>query len=233
MAILSRLIVAALALSPASGFVGPASVRAPSALNAATISAKEVQKLRKDSGAGMMDCKKALVEADGDFEAASEWLRVKGLASAAKKGERATKEGLVETYVHTGGKLGVMVEVNCETDFVSKGEKFHELAKMLAMQIAACPAVEYVKPEDIPSQRAERHRDEERGPRGKPEEIKVKMVEGRVNKMFKENILLEQAYIKDPQMTVADFVTRFKFNLGETGGDDDDGESDQAPTRPD
>ena len=239
MAILSRLIFAALALSPASGFVGPASVRAPSALNAATISAKEVQKLRKDSGAGMMDCKKALVEADGDFEAASEWLRVKGLASAAKKGERATKEGLIETYVHTGGKLGVMVEVNCETDFVSKGEKFHELAKMLAMQIAACPAVEYVKTEDIP----ESARDAERAIEmknedleGKPEEIKVKMVEGRVNKMFKEKILLEQAYIKDPQMTVADFVasyvavlgeniqvTRFtKFNLGETGGDDDE-----------
>ncbi|KAH8065806.1 hypothetical protein JL722_189 [Aureococcus anophagefferens] len=238
MAILSRLIVAALALSPASGFVGPASVRAPSALNAATISAKEVQKLRKDSGAGMMDCKKALVEADGDFEAASG-----GSASRASRPPRrrasAAKEGLVETYVHTGGKLGVMVEVNCETDFVSKGEKFHELAKMLAMQIAACPAVEYVKPEDIP----ESARDAERAIEmknedleGKPEEIKVKMVEGRVNKMFKENILLEQAYIKDPQMTVADFVasyvavlgeniqvTRFtKFNLGETGGDDDE-----------
>ena len=88
----------------------------------------------------MMDCKKALVEADGDKEKAAEWLRVKGLASAGKKEGRATKEGLVETYVHTGGKLGVMVEVNCETDFVSKGDKFKELTKMLAMQIAACPA---------------------------------------------------------------------------------------------
>merc|ERR1719183_3329895 len=115
-----------------------------------------------------MDCKKALVEADGDVEKASEWLRVKGLASAAKKGERATKEGLIETYVHTGGKLGVMVEVNCETDFVSKGDKFKE-----------------------------------------------KMVEGRVNKMFKEKILLDQKYIKDDSMTVADFVASYVAVLGE------------------
>ena len=239
MAILSRLIFAALALSPASGFVGPASVRAPSALNAATISAKEVQKLRKDSGAGMMDCKKALVEADGDFEAASEWLRVKGLASAAKKGERATKEGLVETYVHTGGKLGVMVEVNCETDFVSKGDKFKELCKMVAMQIAACPTVTHVKFEDIPAELMDAEREVEMKNEdlaGKPEEIKKKMVEGRVNKMFKEKVLLDQPYIKDPKMTVNDFVasyvavlgeniqvTRFhKFQLGETAADDEE-----------
>ena len=218
MAILSRLIFAALALSPASGFVGPASVRAPSALNAATISAKEVQKLRKDSGAGMMDCKKALVEADGDFEAASEWLRVKGLASAAKKGERATKEGLVETYVHTGGKLGVMVEVNCETDFVSKGDKFKELCKMLAMQIAACPGVEYVKAEDISEEARAKERALEMKSEdleGKPEAIKEKMVEGRVNKMFKEKILLDQKYIKDDSMTVADFVASYVAVLGE------------------
>ncbi|KAH8043784.1 hypothetical protein JL720_17299 [Aureococcus anophagefferens] len=144
MAILSRLIVAALALSPASGFVGPASVRAPSALNAATISAKEVQKLRKDSGAGMMDCKKALVEADGDFEAASVAPR-QGLASAAKK-SGARRRRASSRRACTGGKLGVMVEVNCETDFVSKGEKFHELAKMLAMQIAACRPSSHAHP---------------------------------------------------------------------------------------
>jgi len=125
---------------------------------AATISAKDVSALRKESGAGMMDCKKALVEADGDKEKAAEWLRVKGLASAGKKEGRATKEGLVETYVHTGGKLGVMVEVNCETDFVSKGDKFKELTKMLAMQIAACPAVEYVKTEDIGEDARDRER---------------------------------------------------------------------------
>merc|ERR1711924_535920 len=158
----------------------------------------DVSALRKASGAGMMDCKKALVEADGDVEKASEWLRVKGLASAAK-------EGLIETYVHTGGKLGVMVEVNCETDFVSKGDKFKELCKMLAMQIAACPGVEYVKAEDISEEARAKERALEMKSEdleGKPEAIKEKMVEGRVNKMFKEKILLDQKYIKDDSMTV-------------------------------
>jgi len=173
---------------------------------------------QKNAGAGMMDCKKALVEADGDVEKASEWLRVKGLASAAKKGERATKEGLIETYVHTGGKLGVMVEVNCETDFVSKGDKFKELCKMLAMQIAACPGVEYVKAEDISEEARAKERALEMKSEdleGKPEAIKEKMVEGRVNKMFKEKILLDQKYIKDDSMTVADFVASYVAVLGE------------------
>ena len=172
----------------------------------------------KNAGAGMMDCKKALVEADGDVEKASEWLRVKGLASAAKKGERATKEGLIETYVHTGGKLVVMVEVNCETDFVSKGDKFKELCKMLAMQIAACPGGEYVKAEDISEEARAKERALEMKSEdleGKPEAIKEKMVEGRVNKMFKEKILLDQKYIKDDSMTVADFVASYVAVLGE------------------
>ena len=166
----------------------------------------------------MMDCKKALVEADGDVEKASEWLRVKGLASAAKKGERATKEGLIETYVHTGGKLGVMVEVNCETDFVSKGDKFKELCKMLAMQIAACPAVEHVKYDDIPealiaAERAVEMKNEDL--EGKPDNIKEKIVEGRVQKMFKQKVLLEQDYIKDPNMKVDAFVASYVALLGE------------------
>ena len=157
----------------------------------------------------MMDCKKALVEADGDVEKASEWLRVKGLASAAKKGERATKEGLIETYVHTGGKLGVMVEVNCETDFVSKGDKFKELCKMLAMQIAACPGVEYVKAEDISEEARAKERALEMKSEdleGKPEEIKEKMVAGRVNKLFKERALLDQPYVMDPTVTVDEHI---------------------------
>ena len=166
----------------------------------------------------MMDCKKALVEADGDGAQATEWLRVKGLASADKKGSRATKEGLIETYVHTGGKLGVMVEVNCETDFVSKGDDFKELVKMLAMQIAACPDVEYVKAEDISeearaAERAIELKNEDLA--GKPDAIKEKMVEGRLNKMFKEKILLEQKYIKDDTMTVDDFVASYVARLGE------------------
>merc|ERR1719231_1193 len=150
---LVMLAAAATAFAPAS--LAPAR---STALNAVAVAAKDVSALRKESGAGMMDCKKALVEADGDMEKATEWLRVKGLASAAKKGERATKEGLIDTYVHTGGKLGVMLEVNCETDFVSKGDKFKELCKMLAMQIAACPAVEYVKYEDIDAEAIDRER---------------------------------------------------------------------------
>merc|ERR1719160_925049 len=157
-----------------------------------------------------MDCKKALVEADGDVEKASEWLRVKGLASAAKKGERATKEGLIETYVHTGGKLGVMVEVNCETDFVSKGDKFKELCKMLAMQIAACPGVEYVKAEDI----SEEARAKERALEMKSEDLEGKP-DAIKDKMFKEKILLDQKYIKDDSMTVADFVASYVAVLGE------------------
>merc|ERR1719263_1680965 len=146
-----------------------------------------------------MDCKKALVEADGDVEKASEWLRVKGLASAAKKGERATKEGLIETYV-------------------SKGDKFKELCKMLAMQIAACPGVEYVKAEDISEEARAKERALEMKSEdleGKPDAIKEKMVEGRVNKMFKEKILLDQKYIKDDSMTVADFVASYVAVLGE------------------
>ena len=187
-------------------------------MSTANISAKDVMALRQKTGLGMMDCKKALVEADGDVEKASEWLRVKGLASAAKKGERATKEGLIETYVHTGGKLGVMVEVNCETDFVSKGDKFKELCKMVAMQIAACPTVTHVKFEDIPAELMDAEREVEMKNEdlaGKPEEIKAKMVEGRVNKMFKEKILLDQKYIKDDSMTVADFVASYVAVLGE------------------
>ena len=152
------------------------------------------------------------------MEKAGEWLRVKGLASAAKKGERATKEGLVETYVHTGGRLGVMVEVNCETDFVSKGPKFKELCKMLAMQIAACPGVEYVKFEDVPSADMDKERAMELKSddlEGKPDAIKEKIVEGRVTKMFKEKVLLEQDYIKDPKMNVDEFIKSYVATLGE------------------
>jgi len=184
----------------------------------ATIAAADVKALRDESGAGMMDCKKALVEAEGDKEKAAEWLRVKGLASAAKKGERATKEGLVETYVHTGGRLGVMVEVNCETDFVSKGPKFKELTKMVAMQIAACPGVEFVTFDEIPETAIDAERKMEMQAEdlaGKPDAIKTKIVEGRVQKLFKEKVLLEQPYIKDPKMNVDEFVKSYVATLGE------------------
>ena len=216
--IMSLLKVVVCLAASASAFLAPATQRPATLMQAAKIAAKDVSALRKASGAGMMDCKKALVEADGDVAQATEWLRVKGLASADKKGSRATKEGLIETYVHTGGKLGVMVEVNCETDFVSKGDDFKELVKMLAMQIAACPDVEYVKAEDISeearaAERAIELKNEDLA--GKPDAIKEKMVEGRLNKMFKEKILLEQKYIKDDTMTVDDFVASYVARLGE------------------
>merc|ERR1711988_1513383 len=138
-------------------------------------------------------------------EKAQEWLRAKGLATAGKKADRATTQGIISTYIHTGARLGVMVEVNCETDFVSKGDKFKELCKGLAMQIAACPGVEHVKFDDIPPEAIEAERALEMQSEdlaGKPDEIKAKMVEGRVTKMFKEKVLLEQAYIRDPKMNV-------------------------------
>ena len=178
-------------------------------LSAATIAAKDVKALRDSSGAGMMDCKKALVEAEGDVEKASEWLRAKGLATAAKKSDRATSEGLIQTYIHTGGKLGVMVEVNCETDFVAKGDVFKEISKMIAMQIAASPNVMYVNLEDIPQEDIDREKAAEMKSEdleGKPEAIKEKMVEGRIAKLMKEKVLLEQPYIKEPKQTVDEWI---------------------------
>lgn len=124
----------------------------------AEISAKLVKELREKTGAGMMDCKKALNENDGDLQKAIEWLRQKGIASAEKKSGRTAAEGLVGSYIHTGGRVGVLVEVNCETDFVARGDKFQELVRSIAMQIAACPNVEFVKVEDIPAEIAEREK---------------------------------------------------------------------------
>merc|ERR1719439_344953 len=146
----SPLLLVLLALEPAVSLMLPTSPRAPTMRTSSiamqvTIDAKTVKKLRDATGAGMMDCKKALVDAGGDVEAATEALRKKGLASAEKKSSRKASEGIIETYVHTGSKLGVMVEVNCETDFVAKRPELKELAKNVAMQIAACPAVDYVR----------------------------------------------------------------------------------------
>ena len=159
------------------------------------ISAKEVKKLRDATGAGMMDCKKALVEFGGDVEAAMEELRKKGLASADKKASRAAKEGIIETYIHTGAKLGVMVEVNCETDFVAKRPEFQELAKAVAMQIAASPTVEVVSEADIDADFVEKEKkieSQSEDLQGKPDAIVAKIVEGRVAKLIKTKLLLEQ-----------------------------------------
>merc|ERR1719502_2458493 len=170
------------------GLSSTSAARMPAVLAQSTIDAKSVKKLRDATGAGMMDCKKALVDADGDYEVASEALRKKGLASAEKKSSRAALEGIVETYIHTGAKLGVMVEMNCETDFVAKRPEFQELAKAVAMQIAASPTVEVVSEADISPDFIEREKKIEAQAedlQGKPETIVEKIVTGRVGKIIK------------------------------------------------
>ena len=176
---------------------------------AAEISAKIVKELRDKTSAGMMDCKKALQEADGDFAKAEEALKKKGLATAAKKSSRIATEGIVEAYIHMGGKLGIIVEVNCETDFVARRSEFQELARNIAMQIAACPQVQYINAADIPPEIAEREKkiEMEKDDLGnKPVDIKEKIVEGRIQKKLKEMVLVDQAFIRDSSMTIGELV---------------------------
>ena len=182
------------------------------------MTAATVKQLRDATGAGMMDCKKALVENNEDMEAAMEFLRKKGLASAEKKASRAAKEGIIETYIHPGAKLGVMVEVNCETDFVAKRTEFQELAKAVAMQIAASPTVEVVSEADISPEFIEREKKIEAQSedlQGKPDNIVEKIVEGRIAKIVKTKLLLEQPYIRDPSMNVDELVKSYVSKLGE------------------
>lgn len=184
----------------------------------AQISASLVKELREKTGAGMMDCKKALGETDGDLTKAMEWLRQKGITSAEKKAGRIAAEGLVESYIHTGGSIGVLVEVNCETDFVARGDIFKDLAKSIAMQIAACPNVLYVKVEDIPTEVAAKEREIEMGRddlAGKPDNIKEKIVEGRISKRLKEMALMDQPYIRDQNITVEELVKQTVATIGE------------------
>lgn len=184
----------------------------------AEISAKLVKELRDKTGAGMMDCKKALKETNGDPEKAIEWLRQKGIASAAKKEGRIAAEGLVESYIHTGGRVGVLVEVNCETDFVARREEFKGLVKDVAMQIAACPNVEYVRINDIPANIIESEKAVEMGRddlAGKPENMREKIVEGRIQKRLKELSLMDQPFIRDQNITVEELVKQTVSKLGE------------------
>ena len=182
------------------------------------ISAKAVKELREKTGAGMMDCKKALTENDGDLTKSIEWLRQKGTISADKKQGRVAAEGLVESYIHTGGRIGVLVEVNCETDFVARREEFQELVKNIAMQIAACPNVEFVKVEDIPEETVNKEKEIEMGRDdlgGKPDNIKEKIVSGRIGKRLNEISLLPQPYIRDQSITVEELVKQSIAQLGE------------------
>ncbi len=184
----------------------------------ADISSKLVKELRDKTGAGMMDCKKALQESDGDMEAAVTWLRQKGLARAAKKSGRVAAQGLVDSYIHTGGQIGILVEVNCETDFVARRTEFKELVRNIAMQIAACPNVEFVSLEEIPPEVIDREKSVEMGKddlANKPENVREKIVQGRIDKRLKELSLLDQPYIKDQSITVDELVKQSVALLGE------------------
>ena len=181
------------------------------------VTAEKVKELRERTGAGMMECKKALVESNGDFDAAVESLRKSGIAKAEKRAERAASEGLVESYIHPGNRVGVLIEVNCETDFVARTPEFAELVRNLAMQVAAAGA-EYVKREDVPSDRIERERRIYAGQlegQGKPANIAEKIVEGKLGKFFEEICLLDQPYIRDDSQKVGDLVRQASAKTGE------------------
>lgn len=183
----------------------------------AGISASLVKELRQRTGAGMMDCKEALEETGGDLERAIERLREKGLAKAAKKAGRATAEGLIESYIHAGGRIGVLIEVNCETDFVARTPEFKELCRDLAMQVAASKP-EYVRREDVPAEVLEKERAILRAQalnEGKPEHLVDKIVAGRLEKFYEERCLLEQPFIKDLDRSVKDLLAEKIATIGE------------------
>jgi elongation factor Ts len=181
------------------------------------ITAEKVKELRDKTNAGMMDCKKALKETDGDLEKAIVYLREKGLAVARKRADRAASEGVIHSYIHTGGKLGVMLEVNCETDFVAKTPEFNEFAKNLAMQIAAANPMTIGR-EDLDAEVVEKEKGilmAQARESGKPENVLEKMVEGRLKKFFGEVCLLEQAFVKNPDMTIQDYLNEMRAKTGE------------------
>lgn len=181
------------------------------------ITAAMVKELRERTGAGMMDCKKALKETDGNMDKAIDFLREKGLAAAAKKEGRIAAEGVVDSYIHMGGTVGVLVEVNCETDFVAKTDDFKELVHDIALQIAAA-APEFVDRTEVPAANLEHEKEILRAQalnEGKPEKIVDRMVEGRVEKFYKENCLVDQPFVKDPDKTIAQYVTERVQMTGE------------------
>jgi elongation factor Ts len=183
----------------------------------ATITADQVKQLRDKTGAGMMDCKTALAESGGEFDKAVEYLRKKGLASAAKRAGRATRDGMIGHYIHMGGKVGVLVEVNCETDFVARTEQFQTLAKELAMHIAAADP-KYVKREDIPVDVLEKEREIYRAQfagQNKPANVIEKIVEGKLESFYSQACLLDQPSVRDPNVTVKQMITAAAAKTGE------------------
>ncbi len=182
-----------------------------------SFTAKDVMALRERTGAGMMDCKKALVETDGNMEKAIDYLREKGIAKAAKKASRIAAEGIVDSYIHMGGKVGVLLEVNCETDFVARGDKFKELVHDIALQIAAANP-SYLTKEDVPADVLEKEKEILKAQaieEGKPEKIVEKMVEGRIKTFYDENCLLCQKFVKDPSRTIEQVVVEATATIGE------------------
>ena len=182
------------------------------------IDAQTVKKLRDETGAGMMNCKKALADNNGDFEKAIEDLKLKGMATADKKASRNTNEGIIYSYIHTGSKLGIMVEINCETDFVARRPEFVDLAKNIAMQIASNPEIQVISKDNVSEAIKEEVKKFESAKddlQNKPEEIRNKIVEGRVEKSLKKQILLEQEYIRDPNITVNEYIKQVIGIIGE------------------
>lgn len=181
------------------------------------IDAKTVKALREKTGAGMMDCKKALQEAGGDEEKAVDLLREKGLAAAARRAGRSTNQGIVDSYIHLGGKIGVLVEVNCETDFVARNDDFREFVRNICLQVAATNPL-YMSREDVPEQILDKERQiikTQALNEGKPEKVIDKIVEGRLEKYYRENCLLEQAFVKDEDITVNELLTDLIARIGE------------------
>ncbi|WP_017813708.1 MULTISPECIES: translation elongation factor Ts [Paenibacillus] len=181
------------------------------------VSASAVKELREKTGAGMLDCKKALEETGGDIAKAVDVLREKGLSAAANKAGRAATEGTVESYIHAGGRIGVLVEINCETDFVGKTDQFKSFARDIAMQIAAANPL-YVRREEVPAEAIEKEKEILKAQalnEGKPEKIVEKMVEGRINKYYEEYCLLEQSFVKDPDKTINQLLNEKISTIGE------------------
>jgi elongation factor Ts len=178
--------------------------------------ADDVKRLRESTGAGMIDCRNALVKSDGNVDKAKELLQEQGQAKAEKKAERAANEGLVGSYIHTGGKVGVLVEINCETDFVARNDKFKDLVRDVAMHIAAMPA-EYLNRESVPADLVAQLRAQfvETVPPGKPPAVAEKIVEGKLNKWFEDHVVLEQSFVKDDSVTVGELVNGVSGVLGE------------------
>ncbi len=181
------------------------------------VTPSDIAKLRAMTGVGMMDCKKALTETNGDMDKAVDYLREKGMAAAAKKADRIAAEGVVGSYIHMGGKIGVLVEVNCETDFVAKSDKFQALVKDIAMQIAAAKPL-YIREEDVPAEELEKEKEIlsiQAKNEGKPEAIIAKMVEGRLKKYYADFCLLNQPFVKDSDKTVQEIINEAILSIGE------------------